>query len=85
MSTGVHTISTLALMSPLKATLAMTTGGFMPFCVGASNSFLSPISGALPVSPSMVAFNSLENILKNSFIIFFGLFFHIVFVSFVSH
>ena len=30
-STGVHTISTLALISPLKATLAITTGGFIPF------------------------------------------------------
>ena len=82
-STGVQAISAFALMSPLNVTLAITTGGFMPFCAGASNSFLSPISGALPVSPSMVAFNSFEKMLKNSFVIIFALFFVVVFVGLV--
>ena len=42
----------------------------MPFCEGASKSFLSPISGALPVSPSIVAFSSPVKRLKKSFMVF---------------
>ena len=63
-------------LPPPELTLAVITGGFMPLCAFASNSFGSPTAAPCPVSPSAVLANSALKMPKRLFII-------IVFISII--